>query len=108
MPISRILSLLVLVFLRLALPTGASERPNFLWLIAEDLSPDLGCYGVEEVATPNLDRFADEGMRFTHMFTTAGVCSPSRTALAATRHPPDSIRLTRISGMGVCFNCLTA
>jgi len=60
----------------------STDRVNVMWLIAEDLSPDLSCYGVEEVATPNLDRLAADGMRFTHMFTTSGVCSPSRTALA--------------------------
>ncbi len=64
-----------------ALPVVAAERPNVLWLIAEDLSSDLGCYGVK-VHTPNLDRLAADGMRLTHMFTTSGVCSPSRTALA--------------------------
>jgi uncharacterized sulfatase len=64
------------------MPVGAAEQPNILWLIAEDLSPDLGCYGARQVHTPNLDRLAAEGMLFTHMFTTAGVCSPSRTALA--------------------------
>jgi arylsulfatase A-like enzyme len=51
-------------------------------LIAEDLSPDLGCYGNQQVRTPNLDRVASEGVRYTRMFTTSGVCSPSRTAIA--------------------------
>ncbi len=55
-------------------------RPNILWLIAEDLSPDLGCYGTKEVWTPNLDRLASEGMRYTRAFTTAPVCSASRSA----------------------------
>ena len=59
-----------------------SEKPNILWIIAEDLSPDLGCYGHSIVQTPNLDALAKKGMRFTHVFTTAPVCSPSRTALA--------------------------
>lgn len=57
-----------------------SLRPNILWLIAEDLSPDLGCYGAMQVWTPNLDRLAAEGMRFTRAFTTAPVCSASRSA----------------------------
>ncbi|MDP3072869.1 MAG: sulfatase [Opitutaceae bacterium] len=55
-------------------------RPNILWLIGEDLSPDLGCYGATQVWTPNLDRLAAEGMRFTRAFTTAPVCSASRSA----------------------------
>jgi N-sulfoglucosamine sulfohydrolase len=57
-----------------------TDRPNILWLIAEDFSPHLGCYGERDVATPNLDRFATEGMRFTRAFTTAPVCSASRSA----------------------------
>lgn len=56
-----------------------AKRPNILWLIAEDFSPDLGCYGGKEVYTPNLDKLAKEGMRFTKAFTTAPVCSASRS-----------------------------
>src|ERR1043165_7708044 len=57
-----------------------SKRPNILWLIAEDFCPDLGCYGTKEVWTPNLDKLAGQGMRFTRCFTTAPVCSASRSA----------------------------
>lgn len=57
-----------------------TPRPNILWLDAEDLSPDIGCYGAP-VHTPNLDWLASEGMRFTHAFTTAPVCSASRSAV---------------------------
>lgn len=59
-----------------------ADKPNVLWIIAEDLSPDLGCYGNTLVETPNLDALAQRGMRFTRTFATAPVCSPSRTALA--------------------------
>jgi len=58
----------------------AADRPNILWLIAEDFSPDLGCYGTKEVSTPNLDRLAEQGVRYTRFFTTAPVCSASRSA----------------------------
>jgi len=61
---------------------SAPARPNILWLIAEDLSPDLGCYGDRAVQTPNLDRLAREGMRFTNAFVTGPVCSASRSAIA--------------------------
>ena len=57
-----------------------ATRPNVLWLIGEDLGPELGAYGHPEVRTPNLDRLAAEGVRYTHAFTTAPVCSPSRSA----------------------------
>src|SRR6476469_9034006 len=58
----------------------AADRPNMLWLIGEDFSPDLGCYGTTEVSTPNLDKLAEQGTRYTRFFTTAPVCSASRSA----------------------------
>lgn len=72
----------------LALTAGAphayaqspARRPNILWLIAEDFGPQLGAYGTREVFSPNLDRLAGEGVRYTRAFTTAPVCSPSRSA----------------------------
>src|SRR6187397_399890 len=68
-----------LLLLPLSLAVGA-DRPNVLWLIGEDFSPDLGCYGTKEVWTPNLDRLAGQGVRYTRFFTTAPVCSASRSA----------------------------
>jgi arylsulfatase A-like enzyme len=60
---------------------GAEDkRPNILWLIAEDFGPHLGCDGTPQVWTPHLDRLAAQGMRYTRAFTTAPVCSPSRSA----------------------------
>ena len=55
-------------------------RLNILWLIGEDLGQELACYGHPGVKTPNLDRLAAEGLRYTHAFSTAPVCSPSRSA----------------------------
>lgn len=57
----------------------ATKRPNILWLISEDTSPDLACYGNASVKTPNLDRLAGEGALFTQAFVTAPVCSASRS-----------------------------
>jgi arylsulfatase A-like enzyme len=54
--------------------------PNILWILAEDIGPELGSYGYP-VDTPHLDRLAEEGVRFTQAFTTAPVCSPARSAL---------------------------
>jgi N-sulfoglucosamine sulfohydrolase len=53
---------------------------NVLWIVADDLGVELGCYGEPEVATPNIDRLAAEGMRYTNCFATSPVCSSSRTA----------------------------
>ena len=62
--------------------SGAQTRPNILWIIAEDFSPDLGCYGNKLVATPRIDALAARGMRFENAFVTGPVCSASRSALA--------------------------
>ncbi len=58
----------------------AARRPNILWLIGENLCHDLGCYGAKQVATPNLDRLAAEGVRYTRVFSTNPACAPSRSA----------------------------
>ncbi len=71
---------LVIIGLSASAAEPERERPNILWLIAEDFGPHLGCYGTEQVWTPNLDRLAAEGVRYTRFFTTAPVCSPSRSA----------------------------
>ena len=57
-------------------------RPNILWLLAEGQNFELSCYGNPDVHTPNIDRLAAEGTRFTRAYTTAPVCSPSRSAIA--------------------------
>lgn len=62
-------------------PARAQDRPNIIWISAEDLSPRLGAYGDAVALTPNLDRLASEGSLFTRAFTTAGVCAPSRAAI---------------------------
>src|SRR5258705_802899 len=64
----------------LAAPAAAGARLNVLWLIAEDFGQHLGCYGTPQVWTPNLDSLAAQGVRYTRFFTTAPVCSPSRSA----------------------------
>ncbi len=58
-----------------------SERPNIVIMISEDLSPRFGCYGDKVAETPNIDRMAQEGYRFTNVHTMAGVSGPSRSGL---------------------------
>ncbi|HEY0770746.1 MAG TPA: sulfatase [Sphingobacteriaceae bacterium] len=58
-----------------------SDKPNIIWIITEDMSLELGCYGDTLVKTPNLDKLSSEGMRFTNTFATGPVCSASRSAL---------------------------
>ena len=59
---------------------AAVRPPNILWLIAENMGPDLACYGHSLVQSPNLDRLAAGGMRYGQAFSTSPVCSSSRSA----------------------------
>ena len=66
---------------------AAPARPNIVWISAEDLSPDLGIYGNGYAAAPTLDQLAREGARFTHAFSSAPVCAPSRSAIITGMYP---------------------
>ncbi len=67
--------------------TDPGFRPNILWITCEDITPALGCYGDTIAKTPNLDKLAMEGVRYTHAFSVAGVCAPSRHALITGMYP---------------------
>ena len=76
----------ILAWLLTALTGAAAEKPNFLVILADDLGwSDLGCHG-SEIATPNLDRLAGEGMKFRHFYNAARCC-PSRAALLTGLYP---------------------
>ncbi|CAK7014702.1 MAG: Ulvan-active sulfatase [Petrimonas sp.] len=60
---------------------AGANRPNILWISTEDFSPHLGCYGDELARTPNIDRLAAEGIRYTHVFTTAAISAPCRAGI---------------------------
>ena len=70
-----------LLVLFLAVTAAAADRPNVLWFIVDDMSANFGCYGEKTVTTPNVDRLAREGTRFSRAYVTAPVCSPCRSAL---------------------------
>ena len=63
------------------------DHPNILFITAEDICPDLGCYGDPNATTPNLDKFAAQGVRFTNVFSVHPCCSPSRCGLATGVYP---------------------
>jgi len=71
---------LTLLLLGLA-ALAPAQKPNILWIIAEDMSPDLSRNGTPEVFTPRLDALAEEGVYFSRAFATGTACSPSRSAL---------------------------
>ena len=73
--------------LALLLPTTAAAletaRPNIVWIVVEDMSLPFGCYGEQDIATPNVDQLAQQGLRFERAFVTAPVCSTCRSAMIA-------------------------
>ena len=63
------------------------DKPNIIWIMCDDLGyGDLGCFGQQTVATPNLDQLAQEGMRFTDFYAGCTVCRPSRLSLWTGKH----------------------
>jgi arylsulfatase A-like enzyme len=86
-PFSLVLGLAVLLS---ALTFGATPpgRPNIVFVLTDDFGwGDLGSYGGSLVPTPNLDRMAREGIRFTHFYVASPICSPSRTGCTTGMFP---------------------
>src|ERR1700722_9927086 len=68
-----------------------APRPNFLVILCDDLGyGDLACFGHPAIKTPNLDRLASQGIRFTDCYSAAPVCSSSRAGLLTGRSPQRS------------------
>jgi len=59
----------------------SQKQPNILWISTEDLSPHFGCYGDKVAKTPNIDRLASQGIRYTNVFTTAAISAPCRAGI---------------------------
>ncbi len=59
----------------------SQDKPNILWISAEDMSPRLSMYGDNTIKSPNIERLAREGIVYENVYTTAGVCAPSRNTI---------------------------
>ena len=81
-------ALLALVLLLPFTMTKGQEAPNILWIVSEDNSPFLRCFGDSFATTPHLDQLAQSGIRYTNAFATAPVCAPSRFTLITGTYPP--------------------
>ena len=66
----------------------AADRPNFVFVFIDDMGyGDLSCYGNPDVATPNIDRLAAEGIRFEQFYVASPICSPSRVGITTGQYP---------------------
>lgn len=90
-----------LVLLSLAASGFADDRPNIVFILADDLGyGDLGCYGHPVAKTPNIDQLAREGVRFTQHYSNGPECSPTRTALLTGRYQQRTVGLECAIGTG--------
>ncbi|MEM7457133.1 MAG: sulfatase-like hydrolase/transferase [Planctomycetota bacterium] len=82
----------------MALSTGTADRPNIIWIVADDLGyNDLSCMGQENFQTPCIDRMAEEGIRFTQFYAGCTVCAPSRACFLTGYHTGHVYQ--RVNGM---------
>src|SRR3954471_2290547 len=87
-PILTSLLALLAVAPRVGAESSPQRPPNVVIILCDDLGyGDLGCYGHPSIRTPNIDRMASEGMKFTNFYSAAEVCTPSRAALLTGRLP---------------------
>src|SRR5512137_2771673 len=65
---------------------AVASKPNIVFILVDDMGyADLGCYGAKDIRTPNIDRLAREGVKFTDFYANAPVCTPTRCAFITGR-----------------------
>ncbi len=87
LPLLITLALAPLNSLQGAVPSAPAAKPNVIYILLDDAGyGDLGCYGQKTLATPNIDRLAAEGIKFTRHYAGSTVCAPSRCVLMTGLH----------------------
>ena len=77
----------LLPLLLLATAAHSAERPNILWIVFEDLSPEVGAYGDPYAVTPHIDAFAKQSVLYTRAYSNGGACAPARSTLITGMYP---------------------
>ncbi|PWJ57966.1 arylsulfatase A-like enzyme [Dyadobacter jejuensis] len=87
-PIFRVFHLLtVLALVNIGAQAQSNQKPNIIYILADDLGyGDLSCYGQQKFSTPNIDKLAKQGIRFTQHYSGSSVCAPSRSSLMTGQH----------------------
>lgn len=101
----RLMALMCMLFSALpfskAMADEKTKRPNIIHILADDVGyDDLSCFGSKDINTPNLDKMAENGMKFTSFYAPHGTCTPSRAALLTGRYAP---RVNNGTGLYVLF-----
>src|SRR6185503_9825252 len=84
----KLMAVLLFVFASITSGVAVHSKPNFIVILADDFGwTDLACYGSDFYETPNIDRLARQGMKFTHAYSACTVCSPTRAAVLTAKYP---------------------
>src|SRR5689334_324865 len=81
-------AILGLLFAKAGADSRNDKHPNIVFILSDDQGTvDLNCYGAKDLQTPNLDKLASEGIRFTQFYAMSALCSPSRASIMTGRYP---------------------
>ncbi|MBO9617964.1 MAG: sulfatase [Niabella sp.] len=83
----------LLFYCAIAVRLSAQTKPNIVFIFADDLRPDLGCYGNTIIKSPNMDRLAGEGILFTNQYAAVPTCGASRVSLLTGKYPAEKAAL---------------
>ena len=105
----RIVFCLCLLLFRAPNLFAADARPNIIFIMLDDMGPaDLGCYGSKAIETPNVDRLAAEGIRFTRAYAGCSVCAPTRSTLMTGKHMGHTTVRANPGGVSLLASDVTA
>ena len=97
----KLVTILLFLITSVQLYAQQPQKTNIIHIIADDLGyDDISCFGAKDIDTPNLDKLASEGMKFTNFYTPHGTCTPSRASLLTGRY---ACRVNNNTGLYVLF-----